>query len=76
MAGSTTLGVRLTEDERHWITEYAEFTGKTVSEVIREAVLETIEDAIDLYEYNKALAEDDGVRITMDEVMRDVLEAQ
>lgn len=70
MATSGTMGVRFTDEERHWINEYATFAGKTASEVIRESVLETIEDAIDIYEYNKALAEDDGTRYTMDEVMK------
>lgn len=69
MATSGTLGVRFTNEERNWINEYAAFTGKTVSEVIRESVFETIEDAIDLYEYQKALEEDDGTRYTMDEVL-------
>ena len=73
---STTMGVRFSEEERSWIEEYAKFTGKSVSEIIRESVLETIEDAVDLYEYNRALAEDDGTRFSMEEVMREVADAQ
>ena len=69
---STTMGVRFSEEERSWIEEFAKFNGKTVSEVIREAVLEAIEDAIDVHEYKKALEEDDGARYTMEEVMREL----
>ena len=58
---STTMGVRFSEEERTWIEQYAMFSGKTASEVIRESVLDTIEDAIDAYEYKRALEEDDGV---------------
>lgn len=69
---STTMGVRFSEEERSWIEEFAKFNGKTASEVIREAVLEAIEDAIDVHEYKKALEEDDGTRYTMEEVMREL----
>lgn len=76
MANSTTMGVRFTEEERDWISQYAAFAGKTVSEVIREAVLETVEDAVDLYEYNCALVEDDDEYISNEEMMRLALEAE
>ena len=69
---STTMGVRFSEEERSWIEEFAKFNGKTASEVIREAVLEAIEDAIDVHEYKKALEEGDGTRYTMEEVMREL----
>ena len=69
---STTMGVRFSEEERSGIEDVAKFKGKTASEVIREAVLEAIEDAIDVHEYKKALEEDDGTRYTMEEVMREL----
>lgn len=72
---STTMGVRFSEEERGWIEQYAMFSGKTASEVIRESVLEAIEDAIDAYEYKRALEDDDGVRYTMDEVMQELGDA-
>lgn len=73
---TSTMGVRFTEEERSWIAEYAAFAGMTASEVIREAVLETIEDAVDAYEYGLALAEDDGGRLSMADVMGMVVAAQ
>ena len=69
---STTMGVRFSEEERNWIEQYAMFTGKSASEVIRESVLDAIEDAIDAYEYKKALEEDDGERYTLEDVMREL----
>lgn len=72
---SKTMGVRFSEEERIWIEQYALFTGKTASEVIRESVLEAIEDAIDVYEYKRALEQDDGERFTMDEVMKELGDA-
>ena len=68
--GSRTMGVRFSEEERDWIEQYAMFSGKTASEVIRESVLDAIEDAIDAYEYKRALEEDDGVRYTHEEVLK------
>ncbi|MBQ2680416.1 MAG: hypothetical protein IJF97_00615 [Eggerthellaceae bacterium] len=73
---STTMGVRLSSDERMWLDEYATFTGKTASELMREAVLEMIEDAVDVYEYNRAMSETDEEEYSMDDVMRSVMEAQ
>lgn len=75
MASSSTMGVRFSEEERSWIEQYAMFTGKTASEVIRESVLDAIEDAIDVYEYKRAVEEDDGGRFTLEEVMRELGDA-
>jgi predicted DNA-binding protein len=61
--------IRFTAEEREWIQNYADFSGKTFSEVVREAVLEKIEDAADLLAYNEALVEDDGTRYSLDEVV-------
>jgi predicted DNA-binding protein len=58
----TTTAVRFADEEREWIKSYAEFHGKTVSEVIREAVFEKLEDASDIRAYNEALQNDDGIR--------------
>lgn len=71
-----TKAIRFAPEECSWIESYAEFRGKSFSEVVREAVLEKIEDATDLRDYQAALAEDDGTRYSMDEVMRMVLVAE
>lgn len=66
----TATAIRFADDEREWIQAFADFTGQTFSEVVRESVLERIEEAADLQAYSEALTEDDGKRYSMDEVMR------
>lgn len=66
----TATAIRFADDEREWIQAFADFTGQTFSEVVRESVLERIEEAADLQAYSEALAEDDDKRYSMDEVMR------
>jgi len=58
----------LAPEERKWIQNYADFCGKSFSEVVREAVLERIEDEADLRAYDEALALDDGTGYSMAEV--------
>lgn len=62
--------VRFAPDEKSWIQSYADFCGKTFSDVVREAALEKVEEAADLEAYTAALEEDDGIRYSMDEVMK------
>ncbi|WP_172135911.1 type II toxin-antitoxin system RelB family antitoxin [Adlercreutzia sp. ZJ473] len=62
--------VRFAPEEKAWIQSYADFCGKTFSDVVREAALEKVEEAVDLEAYAQALEEDDGVRYSTDEVMR------
>lgn len=62
--------IRFAPEEREWIQSYADFMGKSFSEFVRETVLEKVEDAADLQAYKEALAEDDGVTYSMEEVMR------
>lgn len=61
--------IRFAPEEKRWIQSYADFCGKTFSDVVREAVLEKVEDAADLEAYTEALESDDGIRYSMDEVM-------
>jgi len=61
--------IRFAKEEREWIQSYADFSGKTFSEVVREAVFEQIEDAADLRAYEEALKDDDGIRISFSEVL-------
>lgn len=69
MAMNTTA-IRFAPEERDWIQSYADFVGKSFSEVVRESVLERIEDAADLQAYEEAMAQDDGTTYTMEEAMR------
>lgn len=68
--------IRFAPEEKSWIQSYADFCGKTFSDVVREAVLEKVEDAADLESYTEALEADDGIRYSMDEVMRMAMMAE
>lgn len=60
--------IRFAPEEKNWIQSYADFCGKTFSDVVREAALENVEDAADLEAYNEAIESDDGTRYSTDEV--------
>lgn len=60
--------IRFDIDEKSWIQSYADFHGKTFSDVVREAILEKIEEEADLRAYDDALKLDDGVSYSMAEV--------
>lgn len=68
--------IRFEPEEKSWIQAYADFVGRTFSDVVREAALEMVETAADRQAYEDAVAADDGVRYSTDEVMRMVMEAQ
>ena len=72
----TATAVRFAPEEREWIQAFADFSGKTFSEVVRESTLAAVEDAADIEAYREALAADDGTRLSMEEVMRLALEAE
>ena len=67
-----TTAIRFAPEERAWIQSYADFVGRSFSDVVREAVLELVEDAADLQAYNEALATDDGERFSFEEVMAEL----
>lgn len=52
-----TISLRLNEEETTLIKGYAQLKKMTVSELIRQTVLERIEDEIDLITYNKIMEE-------------------
>lgn len=68
--------IRFAPEEKSWIQSYADFCGKTFSDVVREAVLEKVEDAVDLEAYTEALEVDDGIRYSTDEVMNMAMAAE
>lgn len=51
------ISLRLNEDESALIRKYAELKKMSVSELIRQTVLERIEDEFDLAAYEKAIKE-------------------
>jgi len=51
------LSIRLNDDEKKIINAYAKFNNKTITQVVKEAILEKIENEFDLDELNKAIEE-------------------
>lgn len=75
MAMSATA-IRFDEGEKDWIQSYASILGMSFSEFVRNAALDKVEEAADIEAYNEALADNDGTRYSMDEVMRMAMEAE
>lgn len=65
-----TFSLRLNDDDSMLIKKYAELNGISVSELFRQAVLERIEDEIDLRAYEAAMKEykENPVTYTHEEV--------
>ena len=64
-----TMTMRLDETDAEVVRKYAEFEGKTISDFIRDAVFEKIEDQQDLATLREAIAVDDGVRYTHEQIL-------
>ena len=69
-----TMSVRLSNEDSELFKRYAAMHGISVSELVRQSVMERIEDEYDLKVYEKALAEyeKNPVTYTMDEVGREL----
>ncbi|MBB4071426.1 DUF1778 domain-containing protein [Leucobacter sp. OH2974_COT-288] len=63
-----TMTLRVNDQDAELVRRYANFEGKSISDFIRDAIFEKIEDAHDLRVLREAIAEDDGTRYTLDEV--------
>lgn len=66
----TTISLRLNDDENALIRRYAELKQLSVSEVIRQTLMERIEEEYDLSVYEKALNlfRKDSTTYSLDEV--------
>ena len=62
---STTMSIRLDSEEKALISSYAETFGFSVSDFMRKAALERIEDELDLRIWDEAKAEYDADPITI-----------
>ena len=51
------ITMRVSEEEKKLIQQFADFYGVSVSDFIRTAVIERIEDEYDIKAYNKAMEE-------------------
>lgn len=69
-----TISVRLNDEDTALIQKYAELNGMSVSELVRQSVLERIEDEYDLKAYEKAIKEfrANPVTYTLDEVEQEL----
>lgn len=68
----TTMTMRLDDADARLVRKYASFEGKSISDFIRDAVFEWIEDQEDLAALRKAMAEDDGIRYTHAEILKEL----
>ena len=68
------ISLRFSEEDTKLIKDYARFKNISVSDLIRQAVIEKIEDEIDLEAYNKAVAafKKNPRTYTLDEVEREL----
>ena len=69
-----TISLRLNEEDTMLIKKYAEINKITVSELIRQTVIERIENEYDLEMFDKAVKEykENPVNYTLDEVEREL----
>lgn len=69
-----TISLRISNADTKLFKEYAQMNGMTLSELIRQSVLERIENEYDLKAYEKAMADhlSDPVTYTLDEVEREL----
>jgi uncharacterized protein (DUF1778 family) len=63
------ISLRLSDQDNKLIRDFADLYGMSVSEFIRNTVIERIEDEIDIQEYKKAMDElaDDPTTYNMEE---------
>ena len=68
------ISLRLSDEDTILVKEYAKLHNMSVSDLIRQAVLEKIEDEYDLNAYNKAMEEfkQDSTTYTLDEVEKEL----
>lgn len=68
----TTLTMRVDDIDASVVRKYAKFEGKTISDFIRDAVFEKIEDQEDLAALRAAVAQDDGKRYSQAQVIAEL----
>ena len=64
----STMTMRVNDEDAAVVRKYAKFEGKTISDFIRDAVFEKIEDQEDLAALRAAVADDDGTHYTHEQV--------
>lgn len=66
------ISVELPPEAERLLAEMARASGRTIDQIAVDAILERIEDWEDAIAAERRLKEDDGVRIPLSEVIRDV----
>lgn len=68
------ISLRLSDEDTKLIKDYAKINNMSVSDLIRKAVIEKIEDEIDLDAYNKAIKEfkKNSKTYTLDEIEKEL----
>lgn len=64
----TTMTLRMDDADAEVVRKYAAFEGVSISDFLRDAVFEKIEDSQDLADLRAAAAADDGVRFSLSNV--------
>ncbi|MBR3766989.1 MAG: CopG family transcriptional regulator [Clostridia bacterium] len=69
-----TISLRLSDEDSTLIKTYAEMNKMTVSELLRESVIERIENEYDLESFSKAMAEykKNPVTFSLDDVEKEL----
>lgn len=69
-----TISLRLSSEDTMLFKKYAELNGMSVSELVRQSVLERIEDEYDLAAYERAMKEyeNNPVTYTLEEVKKEL----
>ena len=69
-----TISLRLSDDDTMLIKKYAEINKMSVSDLIRQSVMERIENEYDLEMFDKALAEfkENPVTYSLDDVEKEL----
>ena len=66
----TTITLQTTPHQEHLITEYLKEHNTKLDELVTQMLLEKLEDEEDLKALRKAQAEDDGYRISFEDIMK------
>ncbi len=64
----TTMTLRMDDADAEVVRKYAAFEGVSISDFLRDAVFEKIEDSQDLADLRTAVAADDGARFSLSDV--------
>lgn len=67
-----TMTMRIDDADAAIVRKYAKFEGKTISDFIRDAVFEKIEDQEDLETLRAAVAKDEGIRYSHVQVIEEL----